>query len=120
MYEKDTLLESNKPKSKSDILHIYKPFILEGSISPNGDSAKFTPICILRDTGSSQSLLLKDVIPLSEKTFTGSDALIQGVECSFLNIPLHVVNLKSDFVNGLVTFGLMHPLPVTGVHLLLR
>jgi transposase InsO family protein len=56
---------------------------------------------------------------LSEKTFTGSDALIQGVECGFLNVPLHVVNLKSDFVNGPVTVGVMHSLPVTGVHLLL-
>ena len=52
--KKDTLLESNKPKSQSDILHTYKPFISEGFISPNGDSAKFTPICILQDTGSSQ------------------------------------------------------------------
>ena len=64
-------------------------------------TAKFTPICILQDTGSSQSLLLMDVIPLSENTFTGSDALIQGVECGFLNVPLHVVNFKSHFVNGL-------------------
>ena len=56
---------------------------------------------------------------MSEKTFTGSDALIQGVECGFLNVPLHVVNLKSDFVNGPVTVGVMHSLPVTGVHLLL-
>jgi hypothetical protein len=115
----DTLLGSNKPTTQSDILHTYKPFISEGFISPNGDSAKFTPIRILRDTGSSQSLLLRDVIPLSEKTFTGSDALIQGVECGFLNVPLHVVNLKSDFVNGPVTVGVMHSLPVTGVHLLL-
>ena len=50
------------------------------------------------DLGSSQSLLLRDVTPLS-------DALIQGVECSFLNIPLHV--------------EVMHSLPVISVHLLL-
>ena len=47
----------------------------------------------------------------------GSDALIQGVECGFLNVLLHVVNLKS--VNGAVTVGVMHSLPVSGVHLLL-
>ena len=82
-------------------------------------TAKFTPICIMRYTGSSQSLLLRDVIPLSEKTFMGSDVLIQVVECGFLNVPLHVVNLKSDFVNGPVTVGVMHSLSVSGVHLLL-
>ena len=36
-----------------------------------------------------------------------------------LNVPLHIVNLKSDFVNGPVTVGVMHSLPVSGVHLLL-
>ena len=76
-----------------------------------------SPIRILRDTGSSQTFLLKDVIHLSENTSTGSDALIQGVECGFLNVPFYVVNLKSDFVN--MTVEVMHSLPVTGVHLLL-
>ena len=56
---------------------------------------------------------------MSEKNFTGSDALIQGVECGFLNVPLHVVNLKRDFVKGPVTVGVLHSLPVCGVHLLL-
>ena len=106
------------PTIQSDVLQTYEPFISEVFISPDGDSAKVTPVRILRDTGSSQSLLLKDVIPLSTKTFTGSDALIQDVECGFLNVPLHVVNLKSDVVNGPVTVGVMHSLLETGVHLL--
>ena len=53
------------------------------------------------------------------KTFTGSDALIQDVVCGFLNVPLLVVNLKSDFVNGPVTVEVIHSLSVSGVHLLL-
>ena len=36
-----------------------------------------------------------------------------------MNVPFNVVNLKSDFVNGPVTVGVMHSLPVSGVHLLL-
>ena len=51
--EMETLLGSNKPETNSDILHTYKTFISEGFISSNGDSAKFTPIRILQDTGSS-------------------------------------------------------------------
>ena len=100
-FKKDTFVGSLKPKS--DILKSNEPFISKAFISPNGDSAKFTPIHILWNTGSSQSLLLRDVIPMSEKTFMGSDALLQGVECSFLNVPLHAVNLKSDFVKKPVT-----------------
>ena len=49
----------------------------------------------------------------------GSDALIQGVECSVLNVPLHVVNLNLDCVNAPVIVRVMHSLPVSGVHLLL-
>ena len=37
----------------------------------------------------------------------------------FLNVPLHVVNLKSDFVNGPVTVGVTHSLLVSGVHFFL-
>ena len=37
-----------------------------------------------------------------------------------MNVVLDVVNLKkSDFVNGPVTVGVIHSLPVTSVHLLL-
>ena len=36
-----------------------------------------------------------------------------------LNCQLHVVTLKSDFVNGPITAGVMHSFPVTGVNLLL-
>ena len=56
---------------------------------------------------------------MSDKTFKGSDALIWGVECGFLNVPFHLVNLKSDFVNGPLTVRVMHSLSVSGVHLLL-
>ena len=50
----------------------------------------------------------------------GSDVLNQVVECGFLNVPLHVVNLKRDFVKGPVTVEVMYSLPVTGVHFLLE
>ena len=42
--------------------------------------------------------------------------MLSGV---LFNVSLQVVNLKTDFVNGPVTVGVMHFLPVSGVHLLL-
>ena len=36
-----------------------------------------------------------------------------------LSVVFHAVNLKSDFVNGSVTIGVMHSLPFTGVDFLL-
>ena len=77
------------------------------------------PIKILRDRGASQSLILADIQPFSEKTSSGTSVLIQGVECGTVNIPLHHVNLSSDLVTGLVVIGITPSLPFKGVHLLL-
>ena len=50
-------------------------------VSLSGDNCPPTPIKILRDTGASQSLILADILPFSEKTSSGTSVLIQGVEC---------------------------------------
>ena len=100
-------------------MEIYEPFLLDGSVSPSSDFAQPTPIKILRDTGASQSLILANTLPFSEKTFSGTSVLIQGVECGFINVPLHNIFLSSDLVTGLVAVGIRPSLPFKGVHLLL-
>ena len=55
-------------------------------MSLNSDYAQSTPIKILRDTGASQSLILADTLPFSEKTSSGTSVLILGVECGFVNV----------------------------------
>ena len=44
---------------------------------------------------------------------------MQGVECEFVNVPLHNHYLSSDLVNGPVAVGNRQTLPFRGVHLLL-
>ena len=107
-----------KPKSDST-MEIFEPFMLNGFVSLSGDNCPPTPIEILRDTGASQSLILADILPFSEKTSSGTSVLIQGVECGTVNIPLHHVNLSSDLVTGLVVIGITPSLPFKGIHLLL-
>ena len=107
-----------KPKSDST-MEIFEPFMLNGFVSLSGDNCPPTPIKILRDTGASQSLILADILPFSEKTSSGTSVLIQGVECGIVNIPLHHVNLSSDLVTGLVVIGITPSLPFKGIHLLL-
>ena len=68
-----------KPKSDST-MEIFEPFMLNGFVSLSGDNCPPTPIKILRDTGASQSLILADILPFSEKTSSGTSVLIQGVE----------------------------------------
>ena len=106
--------------SETDVvMEIYEPFLSDGSVSLNSDFAQSTPIKILRDTGASQSLILADTLPFSEKTSSGMSVLIQGVECGFINVPLHNIYLSSDLVTGLVAVGIRPSLPFKGVHLLL-
>ena len=75
---------------------IHEPFLSDGFMSLNSDSAQSTPIKISRDTGASQSLILADTLPFSEKTTSGTSVLIQGVECGFVNVPPHNSYLSSD------------------------
>ena len=92
---------SAKTSETDSIMEIYEPFLSDGFVSLNSDSAQSTPIKILRDTGASQSLILADTVPFSE-TSSGTSVLIQGVECGCVNEPLHNIYLSSDLVTGLV------------------
>ena len=77
------------------------------------------PIKILQDSEASQSLILADTLSFSEKTSSGTSVLIQGVECLFVNVPLHNIYLSSDLVTGLVVVSIRRSLPFKGVHLML-
>ena len=79
----------DSPSETDAVMEIYEPFLSDGSVSLNSDFAQSTPIKILRDTGASQSLILADTLPFSEKTSSGTSVLIQGVECGLINVPLH-------------------------------
>ena len=50
--------------------------------------------------------ILADTLPFSEKTSSGTSGLIQGVECGFVNVPLHNMYLSSDLVNGPVAIDI--------------
>ena len=111
-------VQAKEPETDS-VMEIYEPFLSDGFVSLNSDFAQSTPITILRDTGASQSLILADTLPFSEKTSSGTSVLIQGVECGFVNVPLHNIYLSSDLVKGPVAVGIRQILPFKGVHLLL-
>ena len=64
-----------------------------------GDTCAPTYIKILRDTGAFQSLILADVLPFSEKSFSGFCVLIQGVECE------HIKGMRSL---NLINFWIVH------------
>ena len=97
-------------ETDSDI-KIYESCLSDGFVSLKSDYAQSTPIKILRDTGASQSLILADTLPFSEKSSSRTSVLIQGVECGFVNVSLYNIYLSSDLVTGLVAVGIRPSLP---------
>ena len=105
---------SNETSSSTD----YHPFVSEGyvSLSENGETVL---VKILRDTGATQSLLVDNLLPLSEQTSIGASVLIQGVGLDVISVPLHQIFLKSELVSGPVIVGIRPTLPVDGISLIL-
>ena len=63
--------------SYDDVQNDFRPFLFDGFVS-SAEGENKRPIRILRDTGSSKSLLLKNVIDLNDASYTGHKILIQG------------------------------------------
>jgi len=94
------------------------PFVSEGFVSLTKEDAQ-VPVKILRDTGTSQSLMLQNVLPLSNKTSMDANVLIQGLELNIITVPLHKVYLHSDLIIGPVVVGIRPTLPLKGVSFVL-
>ena len=60
------------------------------------------PVRILRDTGAALSFLVEGVLPLSDKSKTGTSVLARGFEMGSTVVPLHRIHLNSNVVTGTV------------------
>lgn len=90
----------------------FAPFIIEGKV--NGKSLR-----ILRDTGASQTLLLREAASDSAGSFTGVSITIKGVVGKDSKVPLHKVNLDCNVAKGEVIVGVVQKLPIEGISMLL-
>ena len=57
-------------------------------------------------------------VTLSRNTSAGANVLLQWVDPGFHSVPLHHINLKSDFVSGQDVVGIRPTLPVEDISLL--
>lgn len=115
------LCVSNLPVSSNDPIsdkHGFAPFIMDGFVSLPGEHLK-TPVKILRDTGASQSFILRDALPFCDETFTGDSILVRGFEMGHVSVPLHEISLMTDLVTGNVIVGVRPSLPIENVSMLL-
>ena len=63
--------------------------------------------------------MLENSLPLSGNTSAGANVLLQGADPCFHSVPLHHINLKSDFVSGQVVVGERPTLPFEDISLLI-
>ena len=95
----------------------YRPWTKKGMIrGPHGGPVK---VSILRDTGASQSLLLRSKLPKGAIEATRETVMIEGIGGKRVKIPLCKITLKSQWKNGPIKVGVVEKLPMKGISLIL-
>uniref|UniRef100_A0A8C5DT92 Gypsy retrotransposon integrase-like protein 1 n=1 Tax=Gouania willdenowi TaxID=441366 RepID=A0A8C5DT92_GOUWI len=113
-------LFSAPPKAAMlDVDSRFEPFVTQGFVSVTGEEKEKAPINILRDTAAYQSVMLRDVLPLSDETSCDADVLMWGIGMTVMRVPLHMVHLQSPLVSGPVKVAVCPRLPVSGVSFIL-
>ena len=94
----------------------FKPFQFEGTISASERDLE-KPVRIMRDTCSSQSIILRDAMS-DIGNLTKESVILSGIGGTVVK-PLCQVYLRSELVSGYVTMAVEDTLEVDGVHILL-
>ena len=95
----------------------YRPSTKRGVIrGPNGGPVE---VSILRNTGTSQSLLLRKKLAKGVIEATRETVLIEGIGGKMVKIPLCKITLKSQWKNGPIQVGVVDKLPMKGISLIL-
>ena len=94
----------------------YRPWTKKGMIrGPHGGPVK---VSILRDTGASQSLLLRSKLPKGVIEATRETVMIEGIGGKRVKIPLCKITLKSQWKDGPIKVGVVDKLPMKGIFLI--
>ena len=95
----------------------YRPWTKKGMIrGPHGGPVE---VSILRDTGASQSLLLRNKLPKRVIEATRETVMIEGIGGKRVKIPLCKITLKSRWKDGPIKVGVVDKLPMKGISLIL-
>ena len=94
----------------------YRPWTKKGIRGPHGGPVE---VSILRDTGASQSLLLRNKLPKGVIEATRETVMIEGIGGKRVKILLCKITLKSQWKNGPIQVGVIDKLPMKGISLIL-
>ena len=95
----------------------YRPWTKKGVIrGPHGGPVE---VSILRDTGASQSLLLRNKLPKGVVEASRETMMIERIGGKRVKIPLCKITLKSQWENGPIQVAVVDKLPMKGISLIL-
>ena len=95
----------------------YRPWTKKGMI--RGQHGGPVEVSILRDTGASQSLFLREKLPKGVIEAIRETVMIEGIGGKRVKIPLCKITLKSQLKNGPIQVGVVDKLPMKGISLIL-
>lgn len=97
----------------------FQPFIVDGVVSLPGNPDEIRSVRILRDTGTSQTVILSSVLPFSDKSACCYNVVLSGIEMGYDPRPLLDVRINCQLARGVFHVTVCLVLPISGVTMLL-
>lgn len=113
---REVSLVQTTPGITGEIAKEFLPYCSQATIHDVNGVSK-SVVC-LRDTGSMQSLVTRQLLSTTEFRETGDCRLIKGVTGDVKSIPLVEIKLHGKYASGVVYCGLVDTLP-SGIHVLI-
>lgn len=107
-----TVVEPTKDPTQQCELAGSLSFLMDGFVSLISNAMSRKPIKIWRDSVAFQSLILQDVLQLSDKSAVGSNAIVERFGGGHLSLPMHNINLESALVSGQVSVCVCSHIPI--------
>ena len=100
-------------------LEMFKWYLSKGSVSGVEDPGVRMDLLMLRDTGATQSLILKSALPINCEMIEGECRVVKGFPDGWATCPVVKLNLRSTIINGMVKVAVVDEFPVGGVDFVL-
>ena len=103
----------------SSVLEKFKDYIIDGEIYADDRKGQGKKVCILRDTGAAQSLILRSSLPFEFVESLCEFVLLGGFPNTVSAYPLENLFLESKVFKGTVKLAVVDVLPIEGIDVIM-
>ena len=96
----------------------FQPYVSDGQIA-NVDDTGTRKINVLRDTGATQTLIERKMLPRGRNSYTGKSVAVRGIENRILIAPIHKIRLNCKWRSGIIDVAVVERIPMEKISLLL-